>query len=271
MSTAFNLGIFGAVVREVGKNLAMAVPWLRRWRTARGRTAQVPDTAGIDRYYLLLDQVLAHTGPVAGKSVLEIGPGDNLMTGLAFLAAGARSYTAIDRFPGPYGDARARRWYALLMADWPRRYPGLAWPARLDPARFPETEMVRAIPVSVEKFEATDCYNIVCSFAVGQHVRNVAAFARAMRGALARDGVGIHVVDFSGHQWDRPSDPMLFRRFPKWLWNAMGSNRGFPNRVPYAAFRAMLEASGLEVNAPETRAWPTGEVHEAVFVCRVRA
>lgn len=218
------------VAAEVAKNIAMGIPAIARRRTALGRTALPPSSELLQRYaYDHLDEVLRHTGPVAGKSVLEIGPGDNLVTGLAFLAAGAASYTALDRFPGAYDDNTARQWYALLKADWPRKYPDLLWPAGLD--SFPNDPRVSVMREGVETATSIPRFDLVTSYAVGEHVQDVRAFADLTRCALKPNGVAMHAIDMGGHDWDRFGDPFLFLRFPEWLWQAMGSNRGTPNRV----------------------------------------
>ena len=258
----------GAVIGEVARNALMGLPHVAGWRGARGRTALAPDAALLDRYcYGLLDRVIAHTGSLAGKAVLEIGPGDNLVAALGLLAAAAASVTTLDRFPGDYAGAQARRWYALLANDWARRYPRLDWPPTLDPFRFPNGASVRAIVRAVEDVAPHHAFDIVCSFAAGQHVRDVRAFARVTRAALVAGGRAVHLVDFGGMRWHRDDDPLRFRRIPEWLWRAMGSNRGYANRVPFAAFLQMLTSAGLRVWVPETRAWPSGEVREALFVC----
>src|SRR4051812_10227048 len=99
------------VAIELAKNAAMAVPLIRDWRLRRPRAAQAFDGSDkqLDRY--AFDQVrhlLRLHGPLHGLSIAEIGPGDYLTSGLAMLAAGAASYTAIERFAGDYRGPVAR-------------------------------------------------------------------------------------------------------------------------------------------------------------------
>ena len=218
------------VLGEMAKNAAMAVPAIRKKKTAAGRTALPPSADLLQRYaYDHLDEVFGHTGPVIGKSVLEIGPGDNLITGLAFLAAGAATYTALDRFPGDYSSPTAHKWYALLKADWPNKYPHLPWPDGLD--NFPADDRVTIVGKGVESVEEMRRFDLVSSYAVGEHVKDARAFADLTRRALKPDGLAMHAIDLGGHDWDRFGDPLLFLRFPEWLWRLMGSQRGVPNRV----------------------------------------
>ena len=140
-------------------------------------------------------------------------PGDNITIGLAFLAAGARSCR-------------------------PTLTP-----------RVPTGAPVNIIPLSVEKALDIGRFDIDCSHAVGEHVDDVDAFCRVSNESLAPGGVAVHIVDFSGHQWDDD----IFRRFPEWLWRAMGSNRGFPNRQPLEAYCGLGIAYPYESEATFVR------------------
>jgi SAM-dependent methyltransferase len=177
--------------------------------------------------------------------VFEIGPGDNLCSGLAFLAAGARSYTCADRFPGNHRGAEARDWYRLVQACWPHK-----WPDRIDPEIFPDGCPVTVLPLGVESLPSVGSFDIVCSFAVGEHVRDVASFASVTAGLLRPNGFAIHVVDFTPHDcWrDHYADPFVFLRFPEPLWWAMGSNRGTPNRRRLHEFVDAFSRAGLSVS-----------------------
>jgi hypothetical protein len=240
------------VAIDIAKNVAMAIPAVRAARLKRSRTSSRPTPEGLRHVVDLLRNALMEAcGGVRGKSVLEIGPGDNLCSGLAFLAANARTYTAIDRFPGNYRSAEAAEWYAALE----RRDGPL--PSIDDPR-------IRVFEGAVETMHDRGRFDIVCSRAVGEHVSSVPAFACFTRDSLAPDGTAVHIVDFTGHHWHRDDDPELFRRFPDWLWSAMGSNRGLPNRVPYPEFISAFEAAGLQTAAE----WTSTHV---VIVARHRA
>lgn len=280
--------LIAQVSREMAKNVAMGIPAVRNARLARQRTVLALDKSQLDRYaFQLLDRVTRYLGSVRGKSVLEIGPGDHLASGLAFLAAGARSYAAIDRFPGAYSSDLSRRWYRLIAQTWSEKYPDLKWPQHLDPERFPDYPEVTTHAASVENFDDDARYDIVCSFAVGEHVSDVSAFAAVNARVLYGTGAGLHVIDFGGHQWDRPDDPYLFLRFPRPVWRAMASNRGLPNRVRFHEYVAAFEECGLSVDVVDRKtfgatakrppAWvrclpeESVSIQEATFIARPRA
>lgn len=242
--------VISTVLIEIAKNAAMSVPVVRRIRAALGRTMIAEETQALDRYvFRLFELVCQYCGNVAGKSILEIGPGDNLATGLAFLAAGARSYTAIDRFPGAYRSAAARGIYRQLASAWPYG----TWPAHLDPETFPDGANVTTAAMAVENVSHVFKFDIVCSYHVGEHVSNIDSFAKLTAYAVNPTGTAVHQIDFGGHQWNRFGDPFLFLKFPSWIWSMMGSERGEPNRIRFDEYRAAFARAGLDVQVPARR------------------
>jgi len=293
------MSILVHVCREVGKNFAIAIPHVREWRLKQPRTAPKYDgsDAALERYaYWPLHGILRMLGDVKNLHIVEIGPGDHLASGLALLAGGAATYTAIDRFPGDYSGQAAKAWYQGVKGSWSRFFPNLPWPDYLDPARFPEAypNRVRAVPLPVETIDGGILndktyprqYDVVCSLAVGEHVSDITSFASIHTNLLSSSGMGMHRVDFSPHNWDIYPDPFTFLRFPDWLWKLMGSNRGIPNRYRFHEFLDAFAHAGLNTEvidvkhfshpvdrsqlASRFREMPVESlsVSEAIFVCR---
>lgn len=245
--------------REVSKNIAMAIPTVRKWRLNRPRAgvAYTGSVAQLERYaFQSLDVLQEHAGDVAGRSIIEIGPGDLLTSGLALLAAGATSYTSVDRFVGDYSRAEGKQWYAAVQQAWSERYPQKPWPNWLQASDFPEAypDRVKSHDIPVEQADASFAADLVCSFQVGEHVSDIRAFARATANMLHPGGIAVHRVDFGPHDvWRSYADPLTFLRFSDVLWRAMGSARGIPNRYRahemIAAFRDVglaVEVRGVE-------------------------
>lgn len=239
-------------LQECGKNFAMGIPPIRsiRLHSNRNRTSSVADEALLDRFAFQLPKLLlSHFGSLVGKDIIEIGPGDHLATGLTLLALGARSYTTLDRLTRNYATSRAREWYALVQDKFSATF-SQPWPKTLSHETFPGTcGKVKTLPRGIEDLGDCARYDIVCSHAVAEHVSSVLSFAQAHTRLLRESGQALHVVDFGGHQWLRHSDEMLFTRVPAWAWSIMGSNRGYPNRVLFPDFKAILEAADLNVRA----------------------
>jgi len=248
------------VARQVTKNVAMGVPPVRKARLRRPRAGAkfTGSDQLIERYALqALRTVLRHDQDLVGRSVVEFGPGDNLVSGLSLLAAGAASYTVLDRFVPDYSAPEAKRWYRGLAAAWPEYYPERPWPRWLEPASFPEGlgERVGFIAGSIEEARGDDRFDLVCSFQVGEHVDDVGEFARLTADLMKPGGLGIHRVDFGPHDcWERYDDPLTFLRFSPPLWAAMGSNRGTPNRARHHEFLEAFAAAGLRIDCVD-RTW----------------
>jgi len=244
------------VVLQVAKNTAMGVPVVRSWRLRRPRAGAAFDgkPESLERFaFLGLRALWAVVGDVRGLRIAEIGPGDYLTSGLALLAAGAKTYTAIDRFPGAYGGPEAKSWYRGIRDAWPRTFPDRAWPDDLEPEAFPESypHRVETIARPIEAIAAEERFDLVCSFQVGEHVTDLHAFARVNAKLLVPGGTAIHRVDFGPHDcWCRYDDPMTFLRFPEWLWRLMGSHRGTPNRFRHHEFLEAFDRAGLTPRRP---------------------
>ena len=84
------------LVSQIGKNLLMRSPVIRRWRLNRPRTGTIySNTEEFLKNYAFcsLELLREHVGDLNGKTICEIGPGDYLTSGLSILAAGASRYT----------------------------------------------------------------------------------------------------------------------------------------------------------------------------------
>jgi hypothetical protein len=246
------------VLTETAKNLAMSLRPVRSWRMSSGPRAgerfEGRDEQ-LERYALQAVRSLTGIlGSVGELDILELGPGDVLTSGLSLLAAGARSYTVIDRFIGDYQTPGAKDWYRGIRQAWPRMFPQHPWPEYLEadafPGRYPER--VEVLSGAVEEAATDRKYDVVCSYQVGEHVTDIESFAALNARLLKPDGTGVHRVDFSAHAiWALYEDPLTFLRFPEWLWSLMGSNRGLPNRRRYHEFCAAFERAGLKTKVTD--------------------
>jgi len=266
------------VAAEAAKNVAASVPALLKWRLGRARAGEVfhGEDAQLKRYaFQSLDVLRASGVSLTGKTVVEIGPGDFLTSGMALLAAGATRYVSMDRFVGDYGRLEGKSWYAGVQAAWPRHYPDLPWPQWLDAARFPEAyvpERVQALDTAVEDAPRLGQFDVVCSFQVAEHVSDLGAFAEANRALLRPGGTAVHRVDFGPHgTWRSASDPLTFLRFSDRLWSTTGSARGTPNRYRVHELVTVLETAGLSVKLGDLERYDKGEVAWSRLGARYRA
>ncbi len=226
---------------------------MRRWRLGQPRAGVrfTGDDAQLRRYAFQGLDVLHRTiGGLEGLSICEIGPGDFLTSGMAMLAAGAASYTAIDRFAGDYARPEAKEWYAGIKVSWAKSYPNIQWPAWLESTHFPEAypNRIKTWEIPIESAANIGTFDIVCSFQVAEHVSDIEAFAKSTAALLDSDGLAVHRIDFGPHGvWLSYQDPLTFLRIPEPLWRAMGSARGAPNRRRIHEMEDAYKAVGLSV------------------------
>ncbi len=264
------------VVSEIAKNMAMSIPQVRAWRLKRPRAgvSYTGIVGELDRYaFLGLDLLTERVGPVAGRSIVEFGPGDLLTSGLAMLAAGAARYAAVDRFAGDYGGPEGRKWYAAIEAGWLAKYPAIPWPAWLEADRFPHgyPDRVSSLEFGVERVPDMGQFDIVCSFQVGEHVSDIAAFANVTKAMMARGGVAVDRVDFGPHGvWGKYSDPLTFLRFPDLAWRWMGGARGTPNRRRIHEFVDAFRAAGLVVELHDLEVFESARIDRSKLNRRFR-
>lgn len=249
------------ITKEVGKNFLMGIPAFRRWRLTRPRAGAffTGDDAELERYaFLGLNFLRKYIGKIEGRRVLEIGAGDYLTSGLAMLAAGAASYGVIDRFPGEYEGATAKKWYQAIEENWARFYPDMPWAKDLKADDFPEnySDKLELVREPIETAATKKKYDIVCSFQVGEHISDINAYAEIHNRVMTENGVALHRVDFGPHDcWHLYSDPLTFLKFPDWLWKMSGSNRGTPNRFRHHEFVSAFERANLNVEAVYIDYW----------------
>jgi hypothetical protein len=252
------------VVKEVSKNLGLAFAPLRTWRLKQPRAGMVftGRDEDLERFaFAPTRSLIKILGNVKDLHILEIGPGDYLTSGLSLLAAGATSYTVVDRFPGDHSGATAKEWYVGIQKGWPRFFSSLTWPDFLDASVFPENYagQIRVISEPIEKLQETRRYDVVCSYQVGEHVSDINAFARLTAQLLSDDGTAVHRVDFGPHGcWESYPDPLTFLRFPDWIWNLMGSHRGAPNRCRHHEMVKAFESAGLDLKIAEIEFFESG-------------
>jgi hypothetical protein len=264
------------VARELAKNVAMGIPAVRRCRLRRPRAGAVftGRQEELERYAFQSVRLLqAHVGSLAGLHIAEVGAGDYLTSGFSLLAAGAATYTVIDRFPGDYFGEQGRNWYRGIRSGWETGFPDIPWPTDLDAGRFPEGYGSRLdlVAMPIEQVTAERKFEIVCSFQVGEHVSSLPAFAAMTARLLAPGGIAVHRVDFGPHDcWTQYRDPLTFLRIPAWLWRATGSNRGTPNRQRYPAFVEAFAAAGLSVATHDVEYAPIDQVNVERLPRRLR-
>jgi len=166
---------------------------------------------------------------VAGKDILEIGPGHTLEVLEEALAAGAKSCTAVDVAEYLSAEQAAQRKIAYRLYDG------------------------KQLPFDSQQF---DC---VWSHTAFEHLRYpTVTIAECVR-VLRAGGSMVAFIDMGDHTYYKrqPLQPLkLFDciRYPEWLWNLMKWNRSsYVNRLRKSEWKRLFHEAGLVLRAEESR------------------
>lgn len=246
------------ILKDILVNALFAVPAIKR-RRMRLRPDYNPDET--------VAEMLAHVrekadllechvpGGVAGKTVLEVGPGGDFGLEIALVARGAARTICIDRDPYclPKHPERVTALYQALAGEFGlppaqayRSQP--FWHPPLPPDRF---AYLVGKGIEHEDRIAPGSVDVIASFAVLEHLHRLGRAFAAMARLLKPGGWMVHDVDLRDHtDFNRPLD---FLRYPPWLWNIWRWNLSYMNRLRWPAYEPLLKARGFRLE----RWWPT--------------
>jgi SAM-dependent methyltransferase len=191
---------------------------------------------------------------LAGRTVLEVGPGINCGAALVLAAHGARP-VVLDRFLAPWDLAYHPAFYAALADELARQDTS----ADVRPLRavaeaggYPPDVLRRVEAPLEEVLLEADSVDVVLSNAVLEHLYDLPRALAALCRITRPGGVGLHQVDHRDHRdFDQPLEYLLageddFRRLFDRCHGECG-NRHRPDEVA-DAFRAagfdVLDVSG---------------------------
>lgn len=199
-------------------------------------------------------------GLLAGKDVLEYGPGSIPGLAMLLLAHGARRVTCVDRFPlldavedqRPVFAALARRLggaEGAALEALARSVGAAGLPGRLDVVLHPSGLSGLA-----------DACDLVISRAVLEEVNDLPATFADMARALRAGGHAVHQVDLRGYGLEREHALDFLVPTTAW-WRLMYSHKCVPNRIRVGEYRRLAHANGLrEVSFEPERVLATDEV-----------
>jgi SAM-dependent methyltransferase len=249
----------------VKKNIPLACAyylvagWQRRRRLRRGniRTYSGNRHAALD-----LDASLGYIECVwrdyltwAGRTALtgdlvEIGPGDNFGVALLFLAHGASSVTAIDKFESERDVARQNAIYRALSArhDLAAQFDG-------EPTEAAIRNLTYLPGMPAERYFCTGMsgFDAAISRAVLEHLDDPLAALDAMWAGLRPGGLLLHRIDLRDHGMFAGAHPLAFLTIGSGLYRAMTAETGWPNRILLPAYREFLARRGWTARLGITR------------------
>lgn len=178
---------------------------------------------------------------LSGKDVLEVSPGSSRGAGALFLAAGARSYHAIDAFGLAEGEAP--NFYANVVARWRAGQGDANFAAPAAGDRSISTYAV-GHDFDIARLCGGRTFDLIVSCAAFEHYPDI-ALTIAGQTTVARCGcVAVHVVDLQTHsRWVRDFDPNNIYRFADWFYRIFAFP-GQPNRKRPADYTSAYVAAG---------------------------
>ncbi|NUO09654.1 MAG: methyltransferase domain-containing protein [Candidatus Brocadia sp.] len=183
---------------------------------------------------------------IKDKVVLELGPGQDLGTGLILLAIGIQKYIALD--VNELAHATLFEFYNKLYEQIKNRY------ANSD-IEYLKEQLIKCynnensnLSYIVDKnFEFTKIKNkidIVFSHAAFEHFSDIEKTIKELSSVVKPGGYLIAEIDLHTHtRWIERKDPLNIYRYSDFLWNLF-KFKGSPNRIRPFEYKNILENNG---------------------------
>lgn len=184
---------------------------------------------------------------LAGKRVLELGPGDNLGVALLFIAAGAEQVVCLDRFDSSRDLAKNRAIYRALLdtLDPSSRARASACVSAAGDILSPRIECRCGVAIEdAATLFAPQSFDLIISRAVLEHVFDVDKAWQAMDRLLASGGRMLHKIDFRCHSYYEDFHPLWFLTVPRWLWQMISSPDPTLNRQRRPVYQRLVREFG---------------------------
>lgn len=208
---------------------------------------------------------------IEGKSVLELGPGDNVGVGLLFLADGAKRVVCLDKFYSVHSIEYEREVYIELRKqldpDQQRRFDAAV---QLDGGLVFNSEKLEYVygqgAGEADKALSGQIFDLILSRAVLEEVYDTDSAFAAMNRLLAAGGMLLHKIDLTdyGTFSGLGLHPLEFLTVPDPIYRLMSNDNGRPNRRMMDYYRDKMLELGLESEIYITEVLETNNVCHAV-------
>ncbi len=188
---------------------------------------------------------------LAGKRLLEYGPGDVPGVALLMLAHGAERVICVDRHALVQS---GQKQIAILehlidaLPDESRERASRCFNSPGVPASGFRSDRFAYLVTPDGLSGLEQAVDAVFSRAVLEHVNDIDATFDDMCRALKPGGLAVHLVDLESHGLHR-ENPLDFLTWPAWLWRQMYSGKGVPNRWRVNRYRKILARTALEIRS----------------------
>jgi SAM-dependent methyltransferase len=260
-----------SILKEIGKNIVMGNFLLKALRNkiASGRTtgALDVDTASrhsldiFNQYQLGLEDAGLDPEYFKGKSILEIGPGSNLGVQLNFIARGATSAFALDRFPDVQSTEKEAAIYEKifdhlndnqkeLLKDTYKTENNIPVFMGNKIQYFGNCSLEKALrKFSDEDGDIVTKFDVVVSHLALEHVANLNKGIYSVKKILNTGGICIFICNLKslGGVYNHVNEPLRLLNYSEKLWRRMFSKRGGSNRVRAYGYRKRLEVNNFKI------------------------
>ena len=259
----YHLAGLGLLVLNSWRHRLRGYKTPRPWFSQDGARVLEYDRAVFANWRRHLDDYLEFEIDLADRSVVELGPGSDLGTGLLWLAAGAETYTGIDAHPLVGKKTRS------LHEDLARLIAGAdatLLEKLLDAVRRLHAGEDGPLRYRVyEKFKLKkldlDGFDLVVSHSALEHVARADKTIEQISERVSDRAHFVAELDLQTHtRWIRDRDPLNIYRYRTNTWRTF-SFSGIPNRVrPDAWFEALERCCWTDLRAWPQRVLPTDYV-----------
>ena len=188
---------------------------------------------------------------LAGRVVLEYGPGDVLGVALLMKAFGAEKVYCADRFAlANVSDFNAEvlRTISNGLDTTKRSRANECFVRTGEPESGFRPTQIEYLVNQQGLSQLSGSVDLFISRAVLEHVNNLHASLMDMQTALRHDGVAVHLVDLRSHGMHK-KNPLDFLNWSPIMWHLMHSNKGVPNRIRVGGYKQLVNEVGLQLLA----------------------
>ena len=197
------------------------------------------DQEVVDRWEKWLIEYTENKTPFDKKNILELGPGNDLGTGVFCIEKGASSYTAYDK--NSLATDKNQTIYKSLLKILKNQRTRVA----LESFIKSEESILKYMTDKTFNFKTLENkYSCIVSQAAFEHFEDIQKTIKNFSEKSVSGAVLCTEIDLQTHsRWIREKDPNNIYRFPAWLFKLLNYT-GIPNRIRPEDYKNILEKNG---------------------------
>ena len=204
------------------------------------------------------ENALSYGVDIRNASILEIGGGESLGTGILWNFAGAKKYTSVDKFTRiDLSHLWVQRFETILDMNIfnPEGFRLDSLIKKEDGRYVLREDKIRLIQGSFEEYPLEhNSFGFIYSSAVLEHVSNIERILQKMSHVLSDDGLMIHTIDLREHHTNLRTVPdkntsVEFLKYSTEDWNKMypPGSLHYINRLRASDFHKYFEDAGFKI------------------------